>query len=639
MARVRHPHVVRVHEVGQSSAGPYFVCELVDGQPLDELAADAGLPAREVARLGRGIADGLVACHAEGIVHRDLKPANIVVRPDGSPVIIDFGVARDEQAASLTEAGALLGTPAYMAPEQVSGGKIDHRTDLYGLGATLFACLAGRPPFESTGAVTGLLTKVVLEEPSWPTSRVLPVPPGLERIIRRAMAKAPDDRYPDAAALREDLDRWLAVSAGASPFDPKAAARPPRGARALLAALTALAVLAALTLALVVARGGPAEPRPRPATTRPTPTAVRPPPTTPTTTPPATEPLPPALARPGELVRRLDLPAADPEGDTRDVRATFLEDGSILAGLSDGSVVRWRSVDAPPLRLALDPTFAFTAIVPLGAGRACLGTRTGALVLVRTDPPAVTRLAGLPPEAAGGSYVWAVAHDPGSDRVAASLGTLPSLDRTATSVGRLLLGRLGPAGLEEVQTIGDVKEPAQGLSFSDDGAWLGVAWGVGLSRDRGVLTVHLADGRLRPFAWSNATPRGAVFVPGTHRFAVGSTDGLIRAADLDLDPSNFELLVAEPGDGLIRTAHPHAVLTLTVRGRRLASASWELDVKQGAMGKTLGDVRVWDLDQPDGRQLLLTRAGVRHLSFSPRADQLLVSGDQGLLEVWAVGPP
>jgi hypothetical protein len=91
---------------------------------------------------------------------------------------------------------------------------------------------------------------------------------------------------------------------------------------------------------------------------------------------------------------------------------------------------------------------------------------------------------------------------------------------------------------------------------------------------------------------------------------VGSTDGAIRAADLDVDPSGFELLVAEPGAGPLRTAHPHAVLALVVQGRRLASASWELDLKRGEVVRRLGDVRGWDLDQPDGRQLLLARAGV-----------------------------
>ena len=155
LARIKHPHVLRIHQVGASSSGPYFVSELVEGEPLDQLTKRSGaLPPEQAARLIRDLASATAALHTAGVIHRDLKPGNVVLRPDGSPVLIDFGLASDPQAQRLTVTGTILGTPCYMSPEQAMGeSAIGPPSDVYALGAMLFALLAGRAPHEGLAAI------------------------------------------------------------------------------------------------------------------------------------------------------------------------------------------------------------------------------------------------------------------------------------------------------------------------------------------------------------------------------------------------------------------------------------------------------------------------------------------------------
>src|SRR5690606_2949654 len=129
--------------------GPYLVLERIEGETLEDRLLRAPLPAAEAARIGAELASALVALHRAGIVHRDVKPANVMLREDGSAVLLDLGLAHDESAETLTKTGQLLGTPAFMSPEQAAGRHhdVDERTDVYSLAATLFAALVGHPPF------------------------------------------------------------------------------------------------------------------------------------------------------------------------------------------------------------------------------------------------------------------------------------------------------------------------------------------------------------------------------------------------------------------------------------------------------------------------------------------------------------
>ncbi len=213
-AQLRHENVVRVHAVADPPDDlPYFVMEFVSGPTLAELVRTRGkLDVREAAGFAAAVADGLAAAHAAGLIHRDVKPANVLIDSSGGvPKLADFGLVKRLDEAGQTHAGAILGTPSYLAPEQVEAkvGPISMATDVHGLGALLYELLTGRPPFLGVG-LTETLLQVLTEEPI-PVRRLRPeVPRDLETICARALAKAPGRRYASAAAMAADLRHWLA---------------------------------------------------------------------------------------------------------------------------------------------------------------------------------------------------------------------------------------------------------------------------------------------------------------------------------------------------------------------------------------------------------------------------------------------
>jgi serine/threonine-protein kinase len=208
-ARIDHPHVCKIYEVGEVDGQPYIAMQLIEGQPL---ATFYTVMSREQkVRLMQQVADAIHAAHRLGIIHRDIKPGNIMVeqRADGSfwPYVMDFGLAREVDAKGNT--GTIEGTPAFMSPEQARGeiNRLDARTDVYGLGSTLYALLAGRPPF--LGSSTEVLLDVLLNDPPALRSIEPLVPVDLDLIVRKCMQKEPADRYPSALALSADLAQYL----------------------------------------------------------------------------------------------------------------------------------------------------------------------------------------------------------------------------------------------------------------------------------------------------------------------------------------------------------------------------------------------------------------------------------------------
>jgi tetratricopeptide (TPR) repeat protein len=212
VARLDHPHIVPIFEVGRFEDQHYFSMRLIGGESLDKRLKDFAADPRRAARLVAIAAGAVHHAHQRGILHRDLKPANILVDSEGAPHDTDFGLAkRVEGDSELTHSGAIMGTPAYMAPEQASGkrGSVTTSTDVYGLGAILYALLSGRAPF--SGATVPETLELVRERPPDPprkhNSRV---PRDLEVICLKCLEKDPRRRYASADALAEDLKRWLA---------------------------------------------------------------------------------------------------------------------------------------------------------------------------------------------------------------------------------------------------------------------------------------------------------------------------------------------------------------------------------------------------------------------------------------------
>ncbi len=250
IARLKHPGIVSVYETGDHEGEPFIAMELVPGESFEALLRRGPLAPKRVAEIVRQVALALAHAHEHGVVHRDMKPANILVDQEGAPHVLDFGLARSEGAATqLTLTGELLGTPAYMAPEQASGvpGKQEPRTDVYALGAILYRALTGRLPFEAENP-QALLYKVLTQEPLPPRKANPGIHADLETITLRSMAKEPERRYGSAKEVAEELRRFLdgepivAKPAGLAPRAWRRARRNPRVL--LLAAALGLATLA-----------------------------------------------------------------------------------------------------------------------------------------------------------------------------------------------------------------------------------------------------------------------------------------------------------------------------------------------------------------------------------------------------------
>jgi serine/threonine-protein kinase len=204
-ASLSHPNVVVVYDVGHEDGQLYLVMELVPGGDLATLLAGRGaLPEADAVRIADGVLAALEVLHRAGIVHRDVKPANVLLAPDGTVKLTDFGIARPDDSPTLTTTGSVLGTPAYLPPEQALGEQPSTSGDLYSLGAVCFEMLAGAPPF-GRGTSAGVALAHIRE----PVPRVRDARPDvaapLAAVVERALAKDPADRWPDAAAMRAAL--------------------------------------------------------------------------------------------------------------------------------------------------------------------------------------------------------------------------------------------------------------------------------------------------------------------------------------------------------------------------------------------------------------------------------------------------
>jgi serine/threonine-protein kinase len=260
VARLQHPNIVPIYDVGEHAGWAYFALEFVPGGSLARRLAGGPQPAGPSARLVEAAARAMGYAHDRGVVHRDLKPANILLTADGTPKVADFGLAKrldlepgPAPSRGRTRTGDILGTPSYMAPEQTWGrpGEVGPAADVYALGAILYECLTGRPPFHAATPLDTLL-QVRGEDPVPPRRLVPSVPRDLDAVCLTCLRKEPRRRYPSAAALAEDLRRFLAGQpvrarpAGAWERAVRWARR--RKAAAALAGVSAAAALSLLTM-------------------------------------------------------------------------------------------------------------------------------------------------------------------------------------------------------------------------------------------------------------------------------------------------------------------------------------------------------------------------------------------------------
>ncbi len=210
-AQLDHPGIVPVYEVGQSGSRHFFSMAFVEGHTLSQRLLEGPLSTQEAAELIRQLAVAVAYAHSHGIVHRDLKPGNVLIDKFHRPRITDFGLAkRLDTGNELTSTGQIMGTPSYMPPEQArgAGAEIGPHSDVYSLGAVLYACLTGRPPFQAANPVE-TLRQVLHDPPARPRTLNRAIPVDLETICLKCLAKNPADRYPSAANLALDLGRWL----------------------------------------------------------------------------------------------------------------------------------------------------------------------------------------------------------------------------------------------------------------------------------------------------------------------------------------------------------------------------------------------------------------------------------------------
>jgi serine/threonine-protein kinase len=356
-ARLAHPNIAAVYDTGEYDAGghtvPFIVMELVDGQSLHaRIKRDGPLPVRDTVRVSRAVLGALAHAHARGLVHRDMKPGNVLLARTGDIKVVDFGIAKGAgEGTSVTRTGALMGTAAYLSPEQVEGHAATYRSDLYSLGCLMVTALTGAPPYDGDSAVAVAMRHLRDPIPSVRARRP-DVPPALDRIVAQALEKDPARRFGSATEMDTALRRLSpdtlpdtaatlvmpaedAATTAVQGTEVIATARPsrpgpPRGARIIGAVAALLFVAAAVWLLVAYLSNRPSTldtPLPaETATAPPTQAPLTPPPTrapTPTPAPTPEPPTPtPVLQLPGVNVGNPDTPPPDASTPTPTPLAT-----------------------------------------------------------------------------------------------------------------------------------------------------------------------------------------------------------------------------------------------------------------------------------------------------------------------------
>jgi WD40 repeat protein len=593
LARLRHPHILQVHDLAEHDGLPFMALEYVEGGSLADRLRAGPLPPTETARLIEVLAEAVHHAHREGVVHRDLKPANVLLTADGTPKVADFGLARLREADDrLTHSGAVVGTPAYMAPEQARGDEaaVGPATDVWALGAVLYECLTGRPAFQGASAYETL--RQAVETDPTPPRRLRPeTPAALEAVCLKCLEKQPGGRYAGASELAAAL---RAFREGAPP----PTAFPRRRRRrwwVAAAALGAAALLAAVAWPFLkppppAGGGGPAADG-----------------ATPDDGP---------RGAPGEK------PAEAPKGPARfRERASWKEDGlGALGPLALSPDGKWIAVPRGLNHLTVRETATGDLRGPTlypQAPLSCLAFEPYGNRLASGYSTNLTLALWAPPEKEsprrwdGPGSPARVAFAPRGGRLAVTFSTHPVLDQPRLVC---LLDPDAEQPLARVEHTGDVRA----MTFSPDGAVLASG-----GADRTVVLVDAATGaRLHTFEHDGEveclafSPDGRLLAVGQGAPRVGDAGG--GAATVWDVPARKEAVKLEG-----KWPRPIRGVAFSGDGRVLATS-------EGV------EVRFWDAGSGRLRSSLpATFAGLGEVRFLPGGDAAALWGDHSL-RLWDV---
>jgi hypothetical protein len=615
MARLRHANIIQVYAVSEHEGRPFFAMELAEGGSLDRVAGTPW-PPRRAAELVAALARAVQHAHERGILHRDLKPANVVLDAGGTPKITDFGLARDLGAsAGQTPSNTILGTPAYMAPEQ-AGGKTREAgvaADVYALGAILYELLAGRPPFQAETALD-IIVLVLSQEPVPPRRLQPAVAHDLETVCLKCLAKKPADRYESAQALAEDLGRFLAgARVAARSGGLRRAARRALEARKSPVVLGVAGALLAAALVIVGARhrppAGPVTGRSSsaPATASIEGASPGPPaagPTAPVRTGQGPQPaaeIPSRLKEKARPVPQLPRPLAMSQRAPV-LAIIFAPEGKPLLSAGTSGVMRfWGAGAGEPQRPGWPRPATAAALAPDGEAMAVADG--GELIHLGDLGGTLDRLTF----AAGQGKVTGLAFGP-DGKALASAGADGTVRVWDAATGRPLSPAIRAGA------------PVHGVAFSPDGGTVATAGEVSV-----VCVWAVSTGKaVRQFPARGGAVSSLAFSPDGTTLAAAGADGAIRLWEVSTGQGRGLL----PGpDGPCRR------VAFSPAGDLLASAGAD------------HVVRLWSL--PAEREVALGTdhaEAVAALAFSPAGTALASAGVDGTLFLWDLkgldaGPP